>query len=1041
MALYFRHDRIRPFQKELMNDMCDAISNKQNFMAQAPTGLGKCISGESLVFTSRGLVLAKDLHKESVNSLSEHAQKINLQTGFKVKLGKEKIIKIKTRHGYEIKSTHSHKFLTRNGWKKADTLKCGERIASTRKLVITEKSPSVFLFESPSPYAHNTKIYPIHFTPNIAYLVGAFIGDGSFNSKIRIRFTLKSEEIIRNISIAISELGLVMKKYKTSNYHVDSIVLKKFLEQYGSPDIRIGKKGGKCANVYLPNELIVSPKKIFSNFLRGLFDTDGYVEKSNVVCLTSKSERLVKTLKFGLLRFGIISQTGLKINKKYGKYYILRITDRRSLIRFQKFVGFTVKFKKLRLENLLAKLANKNQNPNLDTFEFDKPFLLKLRALLPWNSNLYDSLCEYPVGNKHPTRYTLDLLIRYLHKFHPHSNLISQLETTLDSDVLWDEITEITPMPEEEVYDFSVPGVKNFVAEGIIAHNSDASISAALSHALENNLTVFFLTPKISQHKIAMEVVNGIAKKHSLPIRAVDLIGRSHCCIDDNLKELDHDGFHTSCSKKRKDKTCPFYTNAHGYSKFEQAKADYRFNTILKDYNSGKGHHELIQSGRKSECCPYEWLLKLSSISDVVIADYYHLLVPHISGPFLTKIKKQIDRSIVIVDEAHNLASRIRSSMSRNISSFTFARAVKEMRSLKFDPRSLDDNFENWANSLIGNSNERTINVDDLNVFPAGFGGTRDELAAKLYDLGYLFIERSGKKSACLRLATFFMEWENNDTTSVRILRKYGGKFFLAKKMLDPSPTTNVLNQFSSSILMSGTLLPLEMHRDILGLDPEKTIMKAYSSPFDSNNAVNIITKDITTRYSKRGTECYLKIAKKIDAIVAKTPGGTAIFFPSYKVMSEVFPYLFSQNLHIQKPDMKPPDIRQLIKKFKNGGVLCGVQGGSLSEGVDYCDGEIKTIIVVGVALDEMGLEVKALIDYYDKKFNRGWDYGYIYPGTLKALQAAGRARRKESDRVAIVYMDERFKWPKYGVVFEPETQFVVTDEPEKIVEKFWKND
>ncbi len=40
------------------------------------------------------------------------------------------------------------------------------------------------------------------------------------------------------------------------------------------------------------------------------------------------------------------------------------------------------------------------------------------------------------------------------------------------NDVFWDEIVEITSIGEQEVYDGTVPGTSNFVAQGITAHNS-----------------------------------------------------------------------------------------------------------------------------------------------------------------------------------------------------------------------------------------------------------------------------------------------------------------------------------------------------------------------------------------------------------------------------------------------------------------------------------------------------------------------------------------------------------------------------------------
>jgi DNA excision repair protein ERCC-2 len=237
---------------------------------------------------------------------------------------------------------------------------------------------------------------------------------------------------------------------------------------------------------------------------------------------------------------------------------------------------------------------------------------------------------------------------------------------------------------------------------------------------------------------------------------------------------------------------------------------------------------------------------------------------------------------------------------------------------------------------------------------------------------------------------------------------------------------------------MSGSLMPLQMHRDILGLDKDRTDLKSYPSPFDSENIVNIITEELTTKYTKRNPENYAAIAGKLDAVAQKTPGGTAVFFPSYGVMDNVLKLMESKELHVQRPKMKPPEIRRMLQDFGSGGILCGVQGGSLSEGVDYSKGEIKTVVIVGVALEEMDIETRALIDYYDQKFDRGWDYGYLYPGTIKALQAAGRARRKESDRVAVVYMDERFKWNKYNWILNRDERIVVTDAPEREVASFW---
>jgi len=608
---------------------------------------------------------------------------------------------------------------------------------------------------------------------------------------------------------------------------------------------------------------------------------------------------------------------------------------------------------------------------------------------------------------------------------------------------------------------------------------TDSALSAAITYAHETDLTIFFLTPKISQHKIAVDVVNGIAQKHKLGLRAVDLIGRRYACIDPVLADLDHDSFYQSCEKKRKRETCEFYARAKGFNKIQEARANVMFKELLQEYGAAKTHDEVVKLGQANGACPYEWLVKLAGASNVIIADYYHFMIPDIRNILLLKTKKKLDRAIVIVDEAHNLARRVREHLSSTVSSYVFSRAEKEMKFLGAEKIALENEFNKWSEVRLDKAKEKLVSKLGFDNFVSDFGFEPDALAKYFEELGLEFIERTNRKSACLRVSKFISNWKNdthvrrNDLANdvsfagphvriveheghgapcsrkreqegeegvVRILRKRGEWFSLSKRFLDPSVSTSVLNQCHASILMSGTLLPLEMHRDILGLDKDRTMMKRYASPFDQKNTMHLIAEGHTTRYSQRKAENYKAMGEKIDKIIGSTPGGSAVFFPSYAVQNAVIPFIKSGNLHVQRQESGPSEIADLLRRFGNGGVLIGVQGGSLSEGIDYCNEEIKTAIIVGIALEEMSLEIEALIDYYQEKFSKGWEYGYMWPAVIKAMQAAGRGIRKETDRCAIVYMDERFAWKNYKSVFDSGTQFIMTGEPERYVKEFWKS-
>jgi len=48
----------------------------------------------------------------------------------------------------------------------------------------------------------------------------------------------------------------------------------------------------------------------------------------------------------------------------------------------------------------------------------------------------------------------------------------ADLELSATNDVLWDEIVSIEPLGEQDVYDATVLGTHNFIANGIATHNS-----------------------------------------------------------------------------------------------------------------------------------------------------------------------------------------------------------------------------------------------------------------------------------------------------------------------------------------------------------------------------------------------------------------------------------------------------------------------------------------------------------------------------------------------------------------------------------------
>lgn len=71
-------------------------------------------------------------------------------------------------------------------------------------------------------------------------------------------------------------------------------------------------------------------------------------------------------------------------------------------------------------------------------------------------------------------------------------------------------------------------------------------------------------------------------------------------------------------------------------------------------------------------------------------------------------------------------------------------------------------------------------------------------------------------------------------------------------------------------------------------------------------------------------------------------------------------------------------------------------------------------------------------------KTSRGWDYGYIFPAFIKCLQGAGRCIRTETDRGVVVFLDERYTWPRYARCFPEDYGVKVSQDYLQEIEEFF---
>lgn len=574
-----------------------------------------------------------------------------------------------------------------------------------------------------------------------------------------------------------------------------------------------------------------------------------------------------------------------------------------------------------------------------------------------------------------------------------------------------------------------------------------AVLAPALDYAHERGLTIFFLTSRHTQHKIAIETLREINQKFSLDIISVSILGKRWMCLQPDINNFKSPDFAEYCKIVKEQASCEFFMNLkHG----NKPSHELAFVLSVLEKEGIVDAETLIKECGRQKLCPYEVAALIAKRAQVVISDYSYIFNPNIQQVFFSKTGKELGKSIIIVDEAHNLPARIRESQTLHLSSLTISNAMREAKranasAIVSQLSMLQDVLNNLASGLALDQErlverqsfiERVGRIADYKELVHSFAAKADDIRS-LHKKSYLGV-----------IASFLSQWLSEEKGYARIIaiKKYklGVYTVLSYHSLDPSLTSGpAIEASASTVLMSGTLVPTSMFRDLLGVT--NCIEREFSSPFDEANRLTLVVPNATTKYSVRSSAQFRNIAYICINTANLIPGNAAVFFPSYFLKSAVGAFFKSgcaKAVFEEHPGMTKSEKSELLEKFRKhpDSVLLAVAAGSFGEGIDLPGNILKCVIVVGLPFAKPGLETQKLMEYYDKKFGRGWDYGYMLPAMTKCLQNAGRCIRSETDRGVIVFLDQRYTQPGYLKYFPESWRVRITSSYQDNIRKFFSH-
>lgn len=454
-------------------------------------GRGKCISGDTLIPSSKGTVQILDLMgSRKIDPLAVKVlQENNLEstTAYSYRGGVQETVHIKTHLGLELEGTLNHRIrvLGESGcieWRCLGDLKEGDIACIIRGGVFGEGADlSLLKSYVPLPHATNSKSFevPSVLTPEWGRLIGYIIGDGSATSRTYISIACAEkdvkEDIVRLGCSLIGHVGRTPDKRRKSleSLRLSGIKARYFLEQIG---LGYATAGGKV----VPWSVMVSPKEVIREFLRAYFECDGSVSGYAIEALT-KSEVLGRQLQLLLLSFGVVSRRFSKRHKKYGIYWRIRIPGPFREV-FQKEIGFISRRKRQQLVDLIKQRHAKG-----------KGVTTNIREVVPhqstWIKSFYNNFPEELArkgarvffANASQTGIcTMSHVQKIVYEFSEYDPQ-GHFKSLLDSGYFFDSIESITS-GKCEVFDLNVPEGEMFAANGFMNHNT--TIARILARAM-----------------------------------------------------------------------------------------------------------------------------------------------------------------------------------------------------------------------------------------------------------------------------------------------------------------------------------------------------------------------------------------------------------------------------------------------------------------------------------------------------------------------------------------------------------------------------
>ena len=418
----------------------------------------------------------------------------------------------------------------------------------------------------------------------------------------------------------------------------------------------------------------------------------------------------------------------------------------------------------------------------------------------------------------------------------------------------------------------------------------------------------------------------------------------------------------------------------------------------------------LRESGRSERICPYEITRAALAFQDVWIGDYNYVFAPSSRSLFYDRPGFAPGRTLLVIDEAHNLPGRVAGAYSHSFAAGDALATAEQLAQVR-TPASLATEWDAWSAFLVAREHAARLDPDAEEAARIHIVRLASLVATTPLDLAALGPWAAAQLWQLPALAEQLEEME--------LARLWwsprGGE--LAVTCLDAAPAIGAsLREFGGVLLATATPGPIDVFGEACGATVSRVVATtpwregAYDVAYD-------VRADTTFQHRAR----YHALTAATIASLRQGRGPIAVFFPSYAYAEAIAGALSSiepsarVSLQPQKAGLAAQADWVQVELAAES-TLFLVLGSSFAESIDLLGGRVSRAMVVGPALPEVNaLQRARLATFAHLGRKAAFRRVYQVPGMQKVNQALGRLVRAPGQSAKVLLHCRRFAEPEYA--------------------------